>query len=122
VTLLLACSISIVLLLTCSMSDFLDFFGRWAGFYPKSFAMTLGDVDGDGDLDVIAASAGKRMKVWLDDGTGRFTSRDSCWVWVALGVVAISAIGLCLLPMEAEAGGVRPRRWLSSGPTGGTRV
>jgi hypothetical protein len=76
------------------MSDFLDFFGRWTGFYPKSFAMTLGDVDGDGDLDVIAANVDKRMKVWLNDGTGRFTSRDPCWVWVALGVVAISAIGL----------------------------
>ena len=80
VTLLLACSMSIALLLTCSMSDFLDFFGRWTGFYPKSFAVALGDVDGDGDLDAYVANGhtddlGKENAVWLNNGSGRF--RDS---------------------------------------------
>lgn len=48
------------------------------GFYPKSFATTLGDVDGDGDLDAFMANGhtddlGKENTVWLNNGSGRFT-------------------------------------------------
>lgn len=57
-------------------------------------AVALGDVDGDGDLDVVGGRARRRPKVWLNDGTGRFVLRDRPWVWAALGVVVLSAMGL----------------------------
>ena len=39
--------------------------------YSIWFASTLGDVDGDGDLDVFAGLLEQATKVWLNDGTGR---------------------------------------------------
>ncbi len=36
--------------------------------------VTLGDVDGDGDLDALVANSnGEHNKVWLNDGTGHFS-------------------------------------------------
>jgi len=65
---------SAALLLACSGIDFLVR-GMW---YPKSFAVTLGDVDGDGDFDAFVANGhtddtGEDNTIWLNDGTGHFT-------------------------------------------------
>ena len=38
-----------------------------------SLGVTLGDVDGDGDLDALVASFGQGNRVWLGDGSGNFT-------------------------------------------------
>jgi hypothetical protein len=54
----------------------------------------LGDVDGDGDPDLIVGRARGEPKVWWNDGAGRFVPRNPSWGWVALGVVAVSAMGL----------------------------
>jgi len=64
---------SVALLLACSGIDFLVR-GMW---YPTSFAVTLGDVDGDGDFDAFVANGhtddtGEDNTIWLNDGTGHF--------------------------------------------------
>ncbi|MCB1602844.1 MAG: VCBS repeat-containing protein, partial [Xanthomonadales bacterium] len=38
-----------------------------------SRVVVLGDVDGDGDLDLATAVQGATSSLWLNDGTGRFT-------------------------------------------------
>jgi len=36
-------------------------------------SVTFGDVDGDGDLDLVKGGAGSTMGLWLNDGTGAFS-------------------------------------------------
>lgn len=74
---LLAWGACMALMLTQSMSDLLAPVGRAMGWYPRSFAVVLGDLDGDGDLDAYVANGhtddrGEEDTVWLNDGTGRF--------------------------------------------------
>ena len=38
-----------------------------------TLGVTLGDLDGDGDLDAVTANVVGRSKVWLNDGTAKFT-------------------------------------------------
>ncbi len=38
-----------------------------------AYAVALGDLDGDGDLDAFVACAGAANTVWLNDGAGAFT-------------------------------------------------
>jgi RHS repeat-associated protein len=38
-----------------------------------SMSAQLGDVDGDGDLDLVVANRGSQNRLWLNDGTGVFT-------------------------------------------------
>jgi hypothetical protein len=41
--------------------------------YDGAFAVVLGDVDHDGDLDALAAHPVGASRVWLNDGAGKFT-------------------------------------------------
>ncbi len=43
----------------------------------RTRSITLGDVDGDGDLDVITGNYGAANRVYLNDGTGSFTTTAS---------------------------------------------
>ncbi|MCB1877152.1 MAG: DUF11 domain-containing protein [Chromatiales bacterium] len=38
-----------------------------------TFQLAVGDVDGDGDIDFVAANVGQADRVYLNDGTGSFT-------------------------------------------------
>jgi uncharacterized repeat protein (TIGR01451 family) len=40
-----------------------------------SFAVALGDLDGDGDLDAVVANDAQPQDVYLNDGTGRFVAQ-----------------------------------------------
>ena len=58
----------------------------------ESWAVALGDVDGDGDLDAFVGNLGRANKVWLNDGTGNFSDSgqslgSSTSMAVALGDV-----------------------------------
>ena len=44
-----------------------DSYGR-----ERSFQVTLGDLDGDGDLDAVFANVPDRSEIWMNDGTGHF--------------------------------------------------
>ena len=68
----------------------LGLLGRRTELYPRSFAVTLGDLDGDGDLDALAANR-TTATVWLNDGAGRFTDSGqailySCRDALTLGI------------------------------------
>ncbi|MEC7113406.1 MAG: FG-GAP-like repeat-containing protein, partial [Bacteroidota bacterium] len=39
----------------------------------SSYAVALGDLDGDGDLDAFVTNTGQQNTVWINDGTGLFT-------------------------------------------------
>jgi hypothetical protein len=39
----------------------------------SSRSVSLGDVDGDGDLDAVVANPNQANKLWLNDGSGNFT-------------------------------------------------
>ncbi|NQV47445.1 MAG: VCBS repeat-containing protein [Rhodospirillaceae bacterium] len=37
-------------------------------------AIATGDIDGDGDIDVVTGSWGEKMDIWVNDGTGTFSN------------------------------------------------
>lgn len=43
-----------------------------------TYAVALGDVDGDGDLDALVGNEGED-ELWLNDGQGRFTLSEQSW-------------------------------------------
>ena len=72
-----------VLLLLCSAAILLagcaPLIGLWVGqmWYPRTFAVALGDLDGDGDLDAYIGNGhtddtGSPDEVWLNQGDGTF--------------------------------------------------
>ncbi len=70
----IAVFISATTLLACSGAELLV---GWM-WYPRSYVVSLSDVDGDGDLDAVVGNGhtddtGSPNTVWLNDGTGRFT-------------------------------------------------
>ncbi|MBK8902915.1 MAG: VCBS repeat-containing protein [Anaerolineaceae bacterium] len=44
----------------------------------RTYAVALGDVDGDGDLDALVGNEGAD-ELWLNDGSGRFTLSTQSW-------------------------------------------
>jgi hypothetical protein len=44
----------------------------------RTYAVALGDVDGDGDLDALVGNEGPD-ELWLNDGSGRFSPADQVW-------------------------------------------
>ena len=49
----------------------------------QSWDLNLGDLDGDGDLDLFIASLGDEdPKVWFNDGSGGFTPSDQFFLVV----------------------------------------
>jgi hypothetical protein len=44
----------------------------------RTYAVALGDVDGDGDLDALVGNEGED-ELWLNDGHGRFGRSDQSW-------------------------------------------
>lgn len=44
----------------------------------RTYAVALGDVDGDGDLDALVGNEGAD-ELWLNDGSGRFTLSAQSW-------------------------------------------
>ena len=53
---------------------------------PHSQAVALGDVDGDGDGDVVLANLDADNQIWLNDGHGVFTNSGSRWETARLNV------------------------------------
>ena len=42
-------------------------------------AGTVGDIDGDGDIDIITAKSGSGMACWFNDGRGNFKYKSKCY-------------------------------------------
>jgi uncharacterized repeat protein (TIGR01451 family) len=52
-----------------------------AGGFGATLSVAIGDVDGDGNLDLVATSGNSSISAWLGDGSGNFgasTLYDSC--------------------------------------------
>jgi len=60
-------------------------------------ALVLGDVDGDGDLDLLAANAGQANKLYLNDGDANFAV-----VGVAIGSEIDTSTSLVLLDVNDD--------------------
>jgi len=66
---------------------FSDSFQRLGTYY--STDVSLGDVDGDGDLDAFVGNAGAPNRVWLNDGSSTFTDSGQ-----TLGISRTRALAL----------------------------
>jgi len=42
----------------------------------NSYSVALGDIDGDGDLDVVSANSDQGNRIYLNDGQGNFTDSN----------------------------------------------
>ena len=77
-----------------------NFIEHWTGKDSQAIAavrgmdVTLGDLDGDGDIDAFVTNGDRERSypasVWFNDGTGRFTDTEqqlclTVFAWVALG-------------------------------------
>jgi hypothetical protein len=57
---------------------------------PPVTAVIEGDIDHDGDLDLVAATPSGDVLVWLNDGHGRFTRQEASRAQVVSGAPAFS--------------------------------
>ncbi len=82
----------------------------------RSYGVSLGDVDGDGDLDAFVANRTEPNRVWLNDGSGAFSDSGN-----SLG--SSSSMGVSLGDMDGDgdldafvANDSQPNRvWLNDG-------
>ncbi len=82
----------------------------------QSQDVSLGDLDGDGDLDAFVANFDQPSRVWLNDGSGTFTSSSQ-----SLGYAP--SVGVCLGDLDSDgdldafvaAFAQRNRIWLNDG-------
>ena len=66
------------------------------GVSSETFGVTLGDIDGDGDLDAAIVDAYDDMEVYLNDGTGSFTLSQTYGT-------SESWFGIYLVDVDADA-------------------
>ena len=57
------------------------------GFFPGSLA--LGDIDGDGDVDLVASSSGSPLVVLVNDGAGAFSRVTAIAFTVGMGRISL---------------------------------
>ncbi|MCK5212307.1 MAG: VCBS repeat-containing protein [Dehalococcoidia bacterium] len=67
-------AIGLALSAEIATSEYLSFERDALYGYARTFQVSLGDLDGDGDLDAVFANIPARSEVWMNDGTGRFTN------------------------------------------------
>jgi hypothetical protein len=68
---------------------------NWSGIFTSnnipgdilsSYGSQMWDLDGDGDLDIYVTNLSQQRKIWLNNGLGSFTVRDTTWdnVWTTI--------------------------------------
>jgi large repetitive protein len=71
-TILVVTATSLSLFADTSTSEDLSFIKDGQYGYAVTFQVTLGDLDGDGDLDAVFSNTHSRSEVWMNDGAGGF--------------------------------------------------
>jgi len=72
--------------------------GRITSQATRTYDVELGDLDGDGDLDLVAACYGERNRLYANDGSGRFTD-------VSAGLPADDAFHTCAALGDVDGDG-----------------
>ena len=44
--------------------------------FESHYALALGDIDSDGDIDIFAGSVNQEILTWFNDGSGVFSNKD----------------------------------------------
>ncbi|NQV83084.1 MAG: VCBS repeat-containing protein [Rhodospirillales bacterium] len=55
-------------------------------------SVTLGDIDGDGDIDAVTGSWGENINIWVNNGTGTFSNTGVTGTGT-LGITGLSNVG-----------------------------
>ena len=88
------------------------------GVSGETFGVSLGDIDGDGDLDAVVVDAYDDMEVYLNDGTGSFTydeSYGSSEAWFGVYLVDVDMDEDLDIIVAAFYSGNGAQLWLNNG-------